>query len=451
MFGIPMSRKRSRISVLFVIACAFAWVAGGGIAEAKRGPSSIAVCVDTATRVVSRVASSKGCLSGSQRWSASQNAPQLCWDGTSLDVASRTRLVSIAPASGCIDPLRSVPVGKVVLLCADQTSGVLRWPVTSTCDTGNIDSWIRVGLIQNVVSVSTSTTTTTPNVALVPTVSLQTTVIQGNTWPKAVTVTANVAGTIYVVEASVAVKSVSDITNAHPMLWAQGAVTSANTPTSFAIDVDKLINGYYRVFVATAQGVLSAPAANIVTISIARVGQATTTTSTTSTTVAVRTQTLDQNYSIWHVSGFNAGLSSTQALGQSFTSGLTGPLSRVSLGLTKSGTVTQLTAAIYLADGSGNATGSALASSTISAAGVATSSGGALTNFDFTSPASVTAGTRYVFAVTTPDSYSYMTGGGDYLWFCLNGNGYSGGSGIVNPLSSPSSFGDLMFQTYVDI
>ena len=443
-----MSRKRSRISVLFVIACAFAWVAGGGIAEAKRGPSSIAVCVDPATRVVSRVASSKGCVSGSQRWSASQNAPQLCWDGTSLDVASRTRLVSIAPASGCIDPLRSVPVGKVVLLCADQTSGVLRWPVTSTCDTGNIDSWIRVGLIQNVVSVSTSTTTTTPNVALVPTVSLQTTVIQGNTWPKAVTVTANVAGTIYVVETSVAVKSVSDITNAHPMLWAQGAVPAANTATSITLNVENLVNGYYRVFVVTAQGVLSSPATNIVTISVHPASQVTT---TTSTTVTVRTQTLDQNYSIWHVSGFNAGLSSTQAVGQSFTSGLTGPLSRVSLGLTKSGTVTQLTAAIYLADGSGNATGSALASSTISAAGVATSSGGALTNFDFTSPASVTAGTRYVIAVTTPDSYSYMTSGGDYLWFCLNGNGYSGGSGIFNPLSSPSSYGDLMFKTYVDI
>ena len=436
-----MSSKSSRISVLLVLAMAFAWVAGGGIAEAKRGPSSIAVCVDPATRVVSRVASSKGCVSGSQRWSASQNAPQLCWDGTSLDVASRTRLVSIAPASGCIDPLRSVPVGKVVLLCADQTSGVLRWPVTSTCDTGNIDSWIRVGLIQNAVSVSTSTTTSTPNVALVPNVSLQTTVIQGNTWPKAVTVTANVAGTIYVVEASVAVKSVSDITNAHPMLWAQGAVTSANTPTSFAIDVDKLINGYYRVFVATAQGVLSAPAANIVTISITRAYE---------NSAIVRNQTLDQNAPTWHVSNFNAGVMSTQSVGQSFTAGLSGPLSRVSLGLNRSGTVTQITAEIYASDGSGNATGAALASKTIVGTTLPTSPGGSLTNFDFASPVSVVAGTKYVIVLTTPDQSS-MGGGGSYRLYSENGNSYIGGNGIVHPLTTQNAQNDYVFQTYVDV
>jgi hypothetical protein len=47
-------------------------------------------------------------------------------------------------------------------------------------------------------------------------------------------------------------------------------VTSANTPTSIAIDVDALTNGYYRVFVANSQGVLSAPATNSVTISVSR-------------------------------------------------------------------------------------------------------------------------------------------------------------------------------------
>lgn len=444
-----MSSKSSRISVLLVLAMAFAWMAGGGIAEAKRGPSSIAVCVDPATRVVSRVASSKGCVSGSQRWSASQNAPQLCWDGTSLDVASRTRLVSIAPASGCIDPLRSVPVGKVVLLCADQTSGVLRWPVTSTCDTGNIDSWIRVGLIQNAVSVSTSTTTSTPNVALVPNVSLQTTVIQGNTWPKAVTVTANVAGTIYVVEVSVAVKSVSDITNAHPMLWAQGAVTSANTPTSFAIDVDKLINGYYRVFVATAQGVLSAPAANIVTISIARVGQATTTTSTTSTTVAVRTQTLDQSET-----NFSNGchtVSATSTKGQAFTAGASGPLSRVSAAIIKSGSVTQVTATIYAWSGTA-VIGSALASKTVLGTAVPSYTGcnstpTAFVDFDFATPTSVTAGSQYIIVLTTPDQGSMPTV--QYGW---NTSTASTSGGFNSPVSSPTSSGQrYLFKTYVDI
>jgi hypothetical protein len=47
-------------------------------------------------------------------------------------------------------------------------------------------------------------------------------------------------------------------------------VVTANTPTSIALDVDVLTNGYYQVFVANSQGVLSAPALNKVTISISR-------------------------------------------------------------------------------------------------------------------------------------------------------------------------------------
>ena len=47
-------------------------------------------------------------------------------------------------------------------------------------------------------------------------------------------------------------------------------MVTANTPTSIALDVDVLTNGYYRVFVANSQGVLSEPAFNKVTISISR-------------------------------------------------------------------------------------------------------------------------------------------------------------------------------------
>jgi hypothetical protein len=47
-------------------------------------------------------------------------------------------------------------------------------------------------------------------------------------------------------------------------------VVAANTPTSIALDVEVLTNGYYRVFVVDGQGVLSAPALNKVTISISR-------------------------------------------------------------------------------------------------------------------------------------------------------------------------------------
>jgi hypothetical protein len=105
---------------------------------------------------------------------------------------------------------------------------------------------------------------------VVPSVSLSATTIQGDTFPKAVIVTTNVAGTIYFAEGDFVVKTVSDITSALSYRWARGTVTSANTPTSIAIDVDAVTNGYYRVYVANSQGVLSAPATNIVTISVTR-------------------------------------------------------------------------------------------------------------------------------------------------------------------------------------
>jgi hypothetical protein len=70
-------------------------------------------------------------------------------------------------------------------------------------------------------------------------------------------------------------------------------VTSANTPTSIAIDVDAVTNGYYQVFVANSQGVLSAPATNIVTISIPRPPTAAEiAASITNTTVAATTTTV---------------------------------------------------------------------------------------------------------------------------------------------------------------
>jgi hypothetical protein len=101
-------------------------------------------------------------------------------------------------------------------------------------------------------------------------VSLAATFITGSTFPKAAVVTANVAGTVYFIEGASPVSTVSDITSARYYRWTSGVVT-ANTPTSIALDVDVLTNGYYRVFVASNQGVLSAPAVNKVTISISRV------------------------------------------------------------------------------------------------------------------------------------------------------------------------------------
>ena len=274
--------------------------------------------------------------------------------------------------------------------------------------------------------------------------------------------TSNVAGTVYFTEGAFAISKLSDITSADANRWASGVVY-AGVPTSVPIDVNAVLNGYYRVYVANSQGVLSVPASNIVTISVTRAGQATTTTSTTSTTsttVAVPVQTLDQDYSSWGSS--YSVLNSSQSMGQSFTAGLSGPLSRIAVGITSSGTVTQITAEIYATNTEGNATGPALASHTIpdgtsAITTVPTVPDDALTVFDFASPVSVVAESQYVIVLTTPDRRQMVMtpccsfSGGQYLWYGGVG-GYSGGTGISNPITSPSSINyDLVFQTYVDV
>ena len=138
---------------------------------------------------------------------------------------------------------------------------------------------------------TTTTTTTTPiapstTVAVVPTVSLAATFLDSDTFPKAAVVTTNVAGTVYFIEGASPVNTVSDITSAPYYRWTSGVV-SAGTPTSIALDVDVLTNGYYRVFVANGQGVLSAPAFNKVTISISRASDVVALTCATGGTCAV--------------------------------------------------------------------------------------------------------------------------------------------------------------------
>ena len=282
--------RLTRAGIAVVLLVGVLW--SGGVAEAGYFIRPVTVCVDASSGVVRLVASSSKCVGGTQSWSASQPAPLLCWNASSLDPQAGTRKVSVAPSSGCTAPLQLVPVDKVSLLCAGGEFGVLRWPVTGSCRSGATP--IRVRSAATPTTVATTIPTTIPTtVVVVPSVSLSATTIQGNTWPKAVTVTANVAGTIYFAEGDFVVRTVVDITSAPSHRWAQGTVTSANTPTSIAIDVDALTNGYYRVFVANSQGVLSAPATNIVTISVPRtptaaeIAAGTTTTSTTSTTVAL--------------------------------------------------------------------------------------------------------------------------------------------------------------------
>ena len=281
--------RLSRASVAVVVLASALW--SGGVAEAGYFVSPVTVCVNASSGVVRLVASSSECVGGAQSWSALQPAPLLCWNASSLDPQVGTRKVSVAPSSGCAAPLRSVPVDNVSLLCAGGKFGVLRWPVTGSCRSGVKPIWVRSAATPTTVATDTSTTSTTSTptattAVVVPKVSLTATWIQSITFPKAVTVTANVAGTIYFAEGDYVVKTVSDITSAPSHRWAKGTVTSANTPTSIAIDVDALANGYYRVFVANSQGVLSAPATNFVTISVPRtptaaeIAAGTTTTST---------------------------------------------------------------------------------------------------------------------------------------------------------------------------
>ena len=282
--------RLTRAGIAVVVLASALWA--GGVAEAGYFINPVTVCVDASSGVVRLVASSSECVGGAQSWSASQPAPLLCWNASSLDPQVGTRKVSVAPSSGCTAPLQLVPVDKVSLLCAGGEFGVLRWPVTGSCRSGATPIRVRSAATPTTVAITIPTTipTTTPTtVVVVPSVSLSATTIQGNTWPKAVTVTANVVGTIYFAEGDFSVKTVVDITSAPSHRWAQGTVTSANTPTSILIDVNALTNGYYRVYVANSQGVLSAPATNIVTVSITRASTATTTTTTTTVALSCAT------------------------------------------------------------------------------------------------------------------------------------------------------------------
>jgi hypothetical protein len=166
-------------------------------------------------------------------------------------------IVSAASRGDACVRVAATTVSKgVSLRCVRTVSGSLVWRLNRSISP------------TSVVTSTTSSSSTT--VAMVPSVSLAATFIDSGKFPKAAVVTTNVAGTVYFIEGASLVNTVSDITSARYYRWTSGAV-AANTPTSIALDVNVLTNGYYRVFVANSQGVLSAPAFNKVTISISRV------------------------------------------------------------------------------------------------------------------------------------------------------------------------------------
>lgn len=114
--------------------------------------------------------------------------------------------------------------------------------------------------------------TTSTAVGITPSVSLESTRFVNLDTPQTVNVVANMVGTVYFIEGGTPINSLADITSADTSRWAKGAIPTANVPVRVTLDAANLTNGYYRVYVASTNGTLSAPASNLVTISIPRDG-----------------------------------------------------------------------------------------------------------------------------------------------------------------------------------
>lgn len=113
---------------------------------------------------------------------------------------------------------------------------------------------------------------TSPVVVAAPSVSVEQTTFVNLDTPQIVTVVANVVGSVYFIEGSTPVNSISDITSAPFSRWAKASIFASNVPTRISLDVANLTNGYYRVFLVGTDGRLSAAARNLVTISVPRGG-----------------------------------------------------------------------------------------------------------------------------------------------------------------------------------
>ena len=183
--------RLSRVGIAVVLLAGVLWA--GGVAEARREPSAVKVCVEFSSGKLRSVASAKSCVGRVLNWSVAKPAPLLCWNASSKVKFAQKRLVSVAPKSGCAAPNRAVPNGKAVVLCTDSKSGVLRWPATGVCASGNQQVFVR--------SVTTTSTTTTTTAATIPAttstlaVTTTTATIPATTSTLAVTTTTAIATT----------------------------------------------------------------------------------------------------------------------------------------------------------------------------------------------------------------------------------------------------------------
>ncbi len=147
---------------------------------------------------------------------------------------------------------------------------------------GKTVTCVKIGgkLVWQVLPTVAPPTTVAPTVVVVPAVSIPETWLQDGTLPKAVSVTSNVVGTVYLVDATSSVGVVGAITGLPSKTWMSAPITQTDTPTVVAIGVTALFNSNYKVYVANTAGVLSAPAINMVTISVTLVGPVTLTCAT---------------------------------------------------------------------------------------------------------------------------------------------------------------------------
>lgn len=139
-------------------------------------------------------------------------------------------------------------------------------------------------------------------------------------------------------------------------------------------------------------------------------------------------------------------ISSAQSGGANFTAGLSGSLARLDVTLRRIANPANLTLSIYAVNGSGQPTGSPLATQAVNFSGVPVDPGTATVTTIFATPTSVTQGNRYAFILSSTDSGSNAFG------MKFTSTQFPGiarlsdnGSGWVSSTSPP------LFATYVDV
>ena len=159
--------------------------------------------------------------------------------------------------------------------------------------------------------------------------------------------------------------------------------------------------------------------------------------------------TLDQDIA-FSTSDCNTEVYSGAGIGQTFTAGLSGPLTSVEVFLVdvdeRPGTEPGLTVALA-STSSGLPVGVALAASTIPDSDVPSVPG--VVTVTFSSPATVTAGEQYAILITTSETYN------NYKWCGDGADTYSGGTGLDDAAAGRNwrqlAYKDMSLRTYVDV